>query len=62
MSDHRNVAEQIGAAGSTVRKSFGVLERAGYIEWQRGWSPEKGGFTGVTGSVRIVIPDQSPQL
>jgi hypothetical protein len=61
MSDPSAVAKKIGAAGSTIRKSFGSLERAGYIQWRRAWSPELGGFGGVAASVRIILPDHTPQ-
>lgn len=56
LADPLNLAETVGLAPSTIYGVLNRLEKFGYIQWQRGWSPERGGFDARPSQIRIILP------
>jgi hypothetical protein len=54
-SDPDVITQDLGISKAAVFRAFGRLESLGYIEWERARGNERA--QGVTGRVRIVIPE-----
>jgi hypothetical protein len=53
IAEPKAVGRAIGLGESTVYKALMLLDRAGWIVWDRATTPEK--FTGLSGRVRLVL-------